>query len=84
MTRRMKRGPRKGQVVTVYAHRESVRAFTNRRVTIRTVVMHLCNNPSCVNPDHLQGGTQRANVQQCVREGRHKTPLRDPERKRAM
>lgn len=78
MGRRLTRGPRKGQRVTVYAHHESVKAFTNRRVTIRTVVMHRCNNRACVNPAHLAGGTQRLNVQQCVKEGRHKTPFRDP------
>lgn len=75
MTRRLKRGPRKGQVVTVYAHREAVKA-SGRRLTTRQVVLHLCNNPSCVNPAHLKGGTQRENVRQCVAEGRHFTPWR--------
>ena len=76
MTRRLKRGPRKGQVVTVYAHRESVKAFTDRKLSPRQVVMHLCNNRSCVNPAHLKGGTQRQNVRQCVAEGRHFTPFK--------
>lgn len=75
MTRRLKRGPRKGQVVTVYAHREAVKA-SGRRLTTRQVVLHLCNNPSCVNPEHLRGGTQKQNVRQCVEEGRHFTPWR--------
>ncbi|MFA6063848.1 MAG: HNH endonuclease [Gallionella sp.] len=75
MTRRLQRGSRKGQVVTVYAHRESVKAFTDRRVTPKMVIMHLCNNRSCVNPAHLQGGTQKQNIRQCVAEGRHKSPF---------
>ena len=76
MTRRLKRGPRKGQVCTVYVHREAIKAFTTRRLTARMVVLHLCNNPSCVNPEHLRGGTQSQNVRQCVAEGRHRTPFR--------
>lgn len=70
---RWQRGPRKGQTRKAYAHRMSVIAFKNRRLSPRQVVMHLCNSPWCVNPDHLVGGTQKKNVQQCVKEGRHKS-----------
>jgi len=76
LTRRLKRGPRKGQVVTVFAHRESIVVFTGRRMTPRMVALHLCNNRRCINPEHLKGGTQKQNVRQCVREGRHRTPFR--------
>lgn len=76
MTMRYQRGPRKGKVHNVRVHRESVKFFKGRRVTARMVVMHLCNNSICVNPDHLAGGTQKKNVQQCVADGRHKTPFR--------
>lgn len=43
------------------------------------VVMHSCDNPSCVRPDHLSIGTQSENIKQCVDRGRHK-PFR-PEKK---
>ena len=34
------------------------------------VVRHKCDNPACVNPEHLEVGTQKDNVQDCITRGR--------------
>jgi hypothetical protein len=37
------------------------------------VVMHTCDNPPCVNPDHLVLGTQLGNVHDAITKGRFRT-----------
>lgn len=34
-------------------------------------ILHKCDQPACINPDHLFTGTQAENLQDCVRKGRH-------------
>lgn len=38
------------------------------------VVMHACDNPACVNPDHLSVGTQSQNILEAIAKGRKKPP----------
>lgn len=34
-------------------------------------VLHSCDNPPCINPDHLSVGTNKDNILQCIERGRH-------------
>ena len=37
------------------------------------IILHSCDNPSCVNPDHLSEGTNRDNSIDCAKKGRLNT-----------
>jgi hypothetical protein len=38
------------------------------------VIRHKCDNPPCVNPDHLEIGTQADNIRDCELRGRARHP----------
>ncbi len=46
------------------SHRLSY-AFFNGKLEPGLVIMHTCDNPSCVNPKHLRQGTAKANTIDC-------------------
>lgn len=83
MSVRWKSGPRKGKVRTVAVHREVLRIMKGYRMTPRTVGGHLCNYSLCVNPEHLSSMSQKANVRQTVRDGRHRNGYSEPLREAA-
>lgn len=53
-----------------YAHRVSLELFGGNAPPDDKLVMHSCDNPSCVNPDHLSIGTQFDNMQDAAGKGR--------------
>ena len=42
----------------------------------RSIVLHKCDNPKCINPEHLKIGTQKDNIQDCIAKNRFKAPPR--------
>src|ERR1051325_4313154 len=52
------------------AHRFLVEQSLGRTLTRIEVVMHTCDNPPCVNPNHLQLATQKDNLNDARRKGR--------------
>lgn len=53
----------------IKAHRASLELHGNPPPTDK-VVMHSCDNPNCVNPEHLRIGTQKENIRDCAQKGR--------------
>lgn len=53
---------------TQYPHRSIAELKSGSR---DLYVLHSCDTPSCVNPDHLRFGTQADNMQDAIRRGTH-------------
>lgn len=64
----VKIGGRRGKVL--YLHRLS---FMSSHGELRPgmYVLHRCDNPKCINAEHLFAGTQADNIRDCVAKGRH-------------
>lgn len=58
------------------AHRASFEAFYDVDLDRGLKVCHRCDNPICVNPEHLFVGTQSDNMKDCANKGRIRTPHR--------
>lgn len=65
--------PSKGDYHRTRAHVFAWEQHHGTRVPIGMVVMHTCDNPRCVNPDHLRIGTQRDNIIDSIQKGRYNT-----------
>lgn len=51
------------------AHRVSFE-MANGSIPAGLFILHKCDNPSCVNPDHLEAGDQKKNIADMIRRGR--------------
>ena len=67
---------------TRLAHREVWRFF-HGPIQNGKLLCHHCDNPQCVNPDHLYVGTQRDNMRDFMERNTHWTE-KDPERARKV
>jgi hypothetical protein len=43
-----------------------------------TVLLHTCDRPNCINPDHIKRGTHAENVADKMRKGRHRKGVTMP------
>jgi len=66
----------RGIGATVFAHRTAYE-FAVGRIPEGMVCRHRCDNPPCVNPDHLELGSQADNVRDCLKRGRARSAYGD-------
>lgn len=61
---------RDGRSVTVYASRVALRSRLGRPIVPGMQALHTCDNPPCVNPNHLYEGTPKQNTKDMISRGR--------------
>lgn len=64
-------GGRKSRMLV--ASRVALETKISRPLSAGEVAMHACDNPLCVNPDHLSVGSHRDNTQDMIKKSRHPT-----------
>ena len=73
---RFARGPRGAGMIT--AHRASYEIYTGP-ISTGAHVLHHCDNPSCVNPEHLWVGSNQDNVDDKMRKKRYRYKTHCPQ-----
>ncbi|WP_291163360.1 helix-turn-helix domain-containing protein [Gemmatimonas sp. UBA7669] len=58
---------------TIYAHRLAF-LLAGNDLGPDQHVLHACDTPACINPDHLSSGSRSANMQDAARKGRLRVP----------
>ncbi len=61
----------RGRKIKIYAHRFSYFLHTGCEPG-HHFVLHKCDNPACVNPEHLFLGSAKDNMDDCIQKGRHR------------
>lgn len=59
---------RSGQKTTIGAHRVSYEHFIGP-IPAGAIIRHFCDNPLCINPTHLEPGTQADNMRDLQERG---------------
>lgn len=59
-----------GKRRSIKAHRVSLAIHKRVEIPLGLFVMHSCDNPGCVNPEHLSIGTRKDNMMDAAAKGR--------------
>jgi len=70
----------RGSRPKIRAHRLTLEVHLGRELTTEEVARHTCDNPPCVNPDHLLVGTHMDNARDKISRGRARPPHNSPEK----
>lgn len=55
-----------------YAHKVSMFLYKGIKTDENLHVLHICDNPKCVNPDHLRTGSHTDNMRDMFKKGRNR------------